>query len=110
MEKYDLKKGEVKFHNIVLAYTGGLYYEESRYLLLERLDDLKLDEYVIVEGYHCSCYEFDDTKWEAIKYSRKELLKIIDDRLNEKFYFPSEREFYKLAKDYFYKNDEEEYE
>ena len=44
MKKYDLKKGKVKFHNIVLAYTGGLYYEESRYLLLDRLDDLKFDE------------------------------------------------------------------
>ena len=62
MEKYDLKKGNVKFHNIVIAVTTKPDYEMNRYLLLEDLKDLEYGEFVIVEGGHCSCYDFDDVR------------------------------------------------
>lgn len=107
MEKYDFKKENIKFHNIVISVTSPVDYEMSRFVLLEDLADLQWHEYVIVEGYHCSCYGFDDTQWEAIKFTYDELIKICEDRINNYhsdsgYYFSNsrEREFYHLVYDY----------
>ena len=72
----------------------------SRWLLLEDLEDLKWNEYVIVEGYHCSCYDFDETEWEAIKYDREELVKIAKDRIEKDVWDEKEKTFYKLVLEY----------
>lgn len=104
MEKYDLKKGNVKFYNIVIAITSEPDYEMERWLLLEDLKDLKYDEYVIVEGCHCSCYGFDDTQWDAMKYTKEELIKIAKDRLKNDWY-TEEEQFYKLVLKYLRENE-----
>lgn len=78
MEKYDLKNNQVNFHNILFASTSEPDYEMSRTILLENLKDTNYDEYVVVEGCHCSCYGFDDTEWDAIKYNKNELLKLAE--------------------------------
>ena len=100
MEKYDLKKGEIKFHNIVIAITSEPDYEMERWLLLENLKDIKYGEYVVVNGYHCSCYNFDDTDWEATKYTEEELKKIAKDRVERKTCLGGEEHFYKLVLEY----------
>lgn len=107
MEKYELKTGKVKFHNVVITITSEPDYEMNRWLLLENLEDLKWNEYVVVEGYHCSCYGFDETKWETIKYTKEELLKIAKDRINNKSsWLGTEATFYKLVLEYL-KGEEE---
>ena len=93
MEKYDLKLSNIKFHNIVLAITSKPDYEMWRYLLIEDLEDLRYDEYIVVEGYHCSCYGFDDTKWEAIKYTKNELLILAEKRIIENCWVKEEKDF-----------------
>lgn len=100
MEAYNLKKEEIKFHNIVIAITSKPDYEMNRWLLLEDLNGLKYNEYVIVEGYHCSCYDFDDVNWDAIKYTEEELLKIVEDRISKNDYYNEETRFYELVRDY----------
>lgn len=100
MEKYDFKKDNIKFHNIVIAVTSERDYDMERWFLLEDLDDLRYDEYVVVEGGHCSCYGFDDTQWDAMKYTKEELLKIAESRLLENHWYKEEKDFYKLVKDY----------
>ena len=100
MEKYDLKLSNIKFHNIVLAITSKPDYEMWRYLLIEDLEDLRYDEYVVVEGYHCSCYGFDDTKWEAIKYTKNELLTLVEKRIIENCRAKEEKRFYYLVNEY----------
>lgn len=100
MKKYNLKKENVKFHNIVIAVTTQPDYEMDRYLLLEHLKDLNYNEFVIVEGYHCSCYDFDETKWEAIIYTKKELIKIAEDRISSDCWHSEEKQFYKLVLEY----------
>ena len=100
MEKYDLKLSNIKFHNIVLAITSKPDYEMWRYLLIEDLEDLRYDEYIVVEGYHCSCYGFDDTKWEAIKYTKNELLILAEKRIIENCWVKEEKRFYYLVNEY----------
>ena len=100
MEAYNLKTSDVKFHNIVIAVTSEPDYEMNRWILLEDLEDLKYGEYVVVEGGHCSCYDFDDTQWHAMKYSKEELIKLAELRISENHWYKEEKEFYKLVIDY----------
>lgn len=100
MEKYNLDKNKIKLHNIVIATTTTIDYEMERWYLLEDLEDLSYNEYVILEGGHCSCYDFDDTRWEAMKYKKEELLKIAKDRIDKSSYYKEEKRFYKLVFSY----------
>lgn len=72
MKKVNWREINIQPHHIVTADTTPPDYEMSRRILLE----LSYDEYVILEGHHCSCYDFDDTEWEAIEYTRDELKKL----------------------------------
>lgn len=89
MEKFDFKgvqlKNIVNLHNIVYATTSEPDYEMSRCILLEDLEGLKYNEYVVIEGFHCSCYGFDDTKWEATKYTKDELIKLAESHQNDAY-------------------------
>ena len=105
MEKYDLKKEKVQLHNIAIATTSRPDYEMNRWLLLEDLKDLNYNEYVVVEGGHCSCYGFDETVWDAIKYTTEELIKIAEDRISNDYYYKEEKEFYRLVLNYFKKEE-----
>lgn len=91
MEKYDLKKEDVKLHNILYAITTMPYYDMERWLLLEDMPNTKYGEYVIVEGGHCSCYDFDDTDWDAIKYTKEELVKLAKIKVEENYWYKEEK-------------------
>lgn len=79
MEKYNLKnKTDIKMHNVLFATTTERDYEMERLLLLEEMPDTNYDEFVLAEGYHCSCYDFDETEWDCIKLTRAELEKMLE--------------------------------
>ena len=80
MEEYKLKnKTDIKMHNVVFATTSSaLGWKMERLLLLEDMPDTKIDEYVLVEGEHCSCYGFDDTDWWCIKLTEEELDELLE--------------------------------
>lgn len=94
MEVYKIDKDKIKIHNIVYAITSKPDYNMDRLLLLENLEDLKYDEFVIVEGGHCSCYDFDDTKWEGTKYTKEELLKLAEANINKDSWYGIEKNLY----------------
>lgn len=48
----------------------------SRLLILEDMPDA--GGFVLVEGYHCSCYGFDDCCWDATELTLEELKKVLD--------------------------------
>lgn len=83
MKKINYKEIDIKPHNIVVAFTSEPDYEMSRHILLE----IKYDSYILLEGHHCSCYDFDDTEWEAIEYTEDELLKLADAEYNKNSVF-----------------------
>lgn len=67
------KKEGIKPHQIIVAVTSEPDYEMERQILLGEVEGLDCDEYVLLEGWHCSCYDFDDTEWEGIVYTHEEL-------------------------------------
>lgn len=71
-----LKKEGIKPHQILVAITSEPDYEMDRKMLLENIEGLKWDEYLILEGFHCSCYDFDDTDWSGTIYNKEELSKL----------------------------------
>lgn len=71
-----LKKEGIKPHQILVAITSEPNYEMDRKMLLENIEGLKWDEYLILEGFHCSCYDFDDTDWSGTIYNKEELSKL----------------------------------
>ncbi|MCM3701867.1 hypothetical protein [Paenibacillus macerans] len=89
MEKVDWKSLEIKPHNIIVACTSEPDYEMQRQILLE----IKYDKYVVLEGWHCSCYDFDETEWEAIEYTSQELKELAAAKYNK------EKEFWKKVRE-----------
>lgn len=71
-EAQDFKLTQV---NILWAWTSDPDYEMNRVILVDLGVDTKTgkDEYLVLEGYHCSCYGFEDTKWEGTVYFEEEL-------------------------------------
>lgn len=78
MEKYNIKGKKIELHNILFATTSERDYEMNRLLLLEDMPDTKYGEYVLAEGGHCSCYDFDETEWDCVKITYNELNKILE--------------------------------
>lgn len=98
MEKINLNKNDLKIHNFVITYTTPLGYEMRRFMLLEDIKGLEYGEYVICEGYHCSCYGFDDTEWEYFKYKENELNDLIKVNLKISIVINMKRIFIKCVK------------
>lgn len=79
MKKFDLDNFTILPHHILVAETSQPDYEMGRKILLE----LNYNQYVLVEGWHCSCYDFDDSEWDAIEYNEEELRKLASTDYNK---------------------------
>lgn len=86
MKRFDLDNFNILPHHILIAKTSQPDYEMSRRILLE----ISYDRYVVVEGYHCSCYGFDDSTWEATEYTRNEIIKLANAEYNKDDWFWNE--------------------
>lgn len=78
MKVFNLDNFQIEPHHIEVAVTSEPDYEMDRRILL----NLNYDRYVLIEGYHCSCYGFDDTEWSAMEYTRDELVKLANAKYN----------------------------
>lgn len=101
MEKYEIKAKQINLHNILYATTSSRDYEMNRWILLENMPDVKYNEYIIVEGGHCSCYDFDDTTWGAVKYTSEELIEVAKKNLKNKSYYEEEEDLFEFILNYF---------
>ena len=67
------KNEGIKPHQILVAITSEPDYEMDRKLLLTDIEGLECGEYLLLEGWHCSCYDFDETDWNGTIYTSDEL-------------------------------------
>ncbi|WP_252251192.1 hypothetical protein [Clostridium sp. VAP52] len=81
----ELKKIGLKPHEILIATTSYPDYEMYRYILLNEGvgKGVELEEYLLLEGFHCSCYDFDETDWNGTVYTKEELIKLSDAKYNK---------------------------
>lgn len=77
MRNYHISKNEITLANVVYCITSKIDYSMKRLLILENMPTMVYGEYMFVEGYHCSCYGFDETEYEATIYNTEELMKIL---------------------------------
>lgn len=71
-----LNNMDIKPHNIVAARTSTIDYEMDRQILLEDVDGLDYSQgehFLLLDGSHCSCYDFDETDWNATAYTIDEI-------------------------------------
>ena len=61
----------IPIHKVAAIATSDHSYEMDRTMLVENYPDY--GDYTVVHGSHCSCYGFDDTKWDATTYTKDEL-------------------------------------
>lgn len=77
MKKYEIKnKTDLKMHNILFCTTSEVDYSMERLMLLENMPDSE-HTYILVEGSHCSCFDFDECIWYAIELNQDELIKLL---------------------------------
>ncbi len=77
MKNYNIKGKIIQPQNIVFATTSEPDYEMSRLILLENMPDVGYNEYILMEGSHCSCYGFDETEWDCTQLTADELKTIL---------------------------------
>lgn len=77
MKQYQWENKEsIMAHNILYACTSEKDYDMRRLVILENVP--QYGYYTVLEGGHCSCYDFDETEWEATEFdSKEELLKFL---------------------------------
>ena len=66
----------VNLSNVLFCTTSNLDYSMDRIILCEHLPDCEFGEYVLINGGHCSCYNFDETVWNGTVYTGSELVKL----------------------------------
>lgn len=79
----NFKLADVPLYKVLFAVTSEPDYEMSRILIVEDYPDY--DDYAVVEG-HCSCYNWDETAWDATIYTKDELLKVLTNWLGRGTY------------------------
>ena len=84
MKEYNKEKvktvlAQLSAASVVFAATSEPGYEMSRVLLLEP----NYEVFIVLYGSHCSCYDFDETEWDATEYTRNELKKLVPGWLND---------------------------
>lgn len=77
------KKEGFKPHQILVTITSEPDYEMNKRMLLTDISGLEYGEYLILEGGHCSCYDFDETDWDGTIYEENELRKIAQAEYNK---------------------------
>ncbi|MFQ6918157.1 MAG: hypothetical protein ACLRS5_00785 [Collinsella sp.] len=83
---------------IICAAQSEPDYSEERYMLIyagDGSDDYYDKGYILLEGWHCSCYDWPEVDWDATYYEEDELLKIADMRKRNPFFTCYPREFWK---------------
>ena len=87
---------------VVCAAQSEPYYSEDRQILLYGADEgdyYNEGPFILLDGGHCSCYDWEEAEWDATEYTRDELLTLMRSKLEKGgFYCESEKCFWKMVK------------
>jgi len=84
----------IKVHEILCAYTSEPDYEMSKIIILDRNAQ---GNYLVIEGSHCSCYDFDEASYGVTAYSHAELKTLVKAKLKCGFYKKEEKLFWQMV-------------
>lgn len=75
----NFKIEKIPVWQIVIAATSEPAYEMDRVLLAENWDGDRVDytSWTLLTGGHCSCYDFDETTWDATVCNTDELRELV---------------------------------
>lgn len=99
-----IKELDIKPCNIIISHTEAVNNPESNRMILLKSMGTVYDlngiidndhDYIVIEGYHCSCYDYDDTEWSGTLYKTNELKKLAQAEYNH------DEPFWKLVREYF---------
>lgn len=71
-------------------------YSEDRWMLIYGGEEIWDDAYVVLEGGHCSCYDWQEVQWDAVEYKRDELVQLAM-KNSRSGHYVAERRFWKLV-------------
>lgn len=85
--KFDISK--IPFYSIIFTVSSDdcccdwerLYYVED----INSNGDIDYVSYLIIDGSHCSCYDFDSTEWTATEYTFDELKTLVNNWVKNGF-------------------------
>lgn len=76
MENVKKAPDAIRTWRIICAAQSEPDYSEDRQILIYAGDGTWDDEYMVLDGGHCSCYDWDDVEFDAVKYTSDELDKL----------------------------------
>ena len=80
VNRFDVSK--IPFHSIVFTVSSDdICCDWDRIYYIENLNiecKVDYDSYLIIDGSHCSCYDFEDTEWTATEYTFGEFKKLVE--------------------------------
>lgn len=80
---------------IICAAQSEPDYSESRQILIYGGENTCEDKYILLDGGHCSCYDWPEVEWEATEYDEDELLTLARSKKDGKgCYYESEKLFW----------------
>lgn len=81
----EFKKIGFKPHEVLVVSTSQPYYDMSKKILLKKGvgEGVGFGEYILLEGSHCSCYDFYETSWDGTVYTKEELKSLANAEYNK---------------------------
>lgn len=88
----------IKTWRIICAAQSEPDYSEDRQVLIYAGENTWDDEYMLLDGGHCSCFDWDEVDWNATVYSREELEALARSKADGGCYYESERMFWAMVR------------
>lgn len=93
----NLKKIDV--WRVVCASESTPFYDGSKLILIDAGERYPSGEsFILLDGYHCSCYGWEETAFDCTSYSREELRELANATLKRDYLDDYERLFWASVK------------
>lgn len=88
----------VKTWRVICAAQSEPDYSEDRQVLLYAGDYPCERKYMLLDGGHCSCFDWDEVEWSATVYDHDEIEALARSKEERGYYEESERMFWQMVR------------